>query len=123
MSATPQQYIAIQLSCLDQQTITIALRNNCVAVREPDLEATVGDDLLERQAGSFDVKVAFHNLYVRGDAAQELVCFFVGEVSETQDLSDLPRREELAKLQRALRTGLGEGPELTLAGISYTKSA
>ena len=94
-----------------------------MAVREPDLEATVGDDFLERQAGSFDVKVAFHNLYVWGDAAQELVCFFVGEVSEAQDLSDLPGREELAKLRGALRTGRGEGRELTLAGISCTESA
>lgn len=92
-------------------------------MREPDLKTAVGDDLLKRQAGGFDVKVAFHNLYIWGKAAEELVCFFVGEISEAQDLSDLPWSEELAELRGALTIGRGEGRELTLAGISYTESA
>lgn len=47
------------------------------------------DNLVNRQAGCFDVEVTLDDLDIRSDAAEELVGFFVGEVAETQDLADL----------------------------------
>jgi len=89
MRSAPQEHIAVQPSCLDQQAIAICLRHDSVAMGESYSEISMDDDLMNRQAGSLDVEVALDNLDIRSDAAEEFVGFFVGEVTETQDLADL----------------------------------
>lgn len=40
------------------------------------------DNLMNRQAGGLDIEVTFDDLNIGSDAAEELVGFFVGEVTE-----------------------------------------
>lgn len=67
-------------------------------MREANAQRAVRDDLGQREVGRLDVKVALDYLQVRRDAAEELVCFAVGNVAEAQDLPYLARREELLEL-------------------------
>jgi hypothetical protein len=71
-----------------------------VPVREADAQRAVRDDLGEREVGRFDVEVAFDDLQVRRDAAQEFVRFAVRDVAQAQDLADFAGREEFLELER-----------------------
>lgn len=62
----------------DQQRIGIPGRDDGVPVGEADAQAAVGDGFRERQVGRVDVVVAFDDLQVRGQGAQEVVGGFGG---------------------------------------------
>lgn len=71
-------------------------------VRKPDPQVPVRRHFRKRQVRSLDIEVAFHDLDVGRDAAQELVRFLVCKVAETEDLADFAGGEEFAELQRML---------------------
>lgn len=44
-------------------------------------QSTMGDDLGQRKVGGIDIEIALDDLQIRSDLTEELVCFFVREVS------------------------------------------
>jgi hypothetical protein len=70
-----------------------------VPVREADAQRAVRDDFREGEVRRFDVEVAFDDLQVWRDAAQEFVGFAVRDVAEAQDLADFAGREEFLELE------------------------
>jgi hypothetical protein len=71
-----------------------------VPVREADAQRAVRDDFGEGEVRRFDVEVAFDDLQVGRDAAEEFICFAVRDVAEAQDLADFAGREEFLELER-----------------------
>ena len=82
MRSSPQEHIAVQPPRLNQQAIAICLRHDCVTMGKSYSEAPMDDNLMNRQAGGLDIEVTFDDLNIGSDAAEELVGFFVGEVTE-----------------------------------------
>jgi hypothetical protein len=89
MRSAPQKHVTIQSPRLNQQAIAICLRNDRMPMRESYSETSMLDDLVNWQAGGFDVEVAFDDLDIWRNATQKLVGFFIGQVPKTQDLADL----------------------------------
>lgn len=78
-------------------------------------QTAVGNDFRQREIWGFDVKVALDDLDIGGNASEEFVRLLVGKVTETEDLTNLAGREELAELEEMLGFGrgkLGTGGEL-----------
>lgn len=71
-----------------------------MSVCKADAQAPVIHDLGEREVGGVDIIVALDHLQVRGDLAEELICFAIGQVSQAEDLADLSWGEEFAELAR-----------------------
>jgi hypothetical protein len=69
-------------------------------MREADAQRAVRDDFGECEVRRFDVEVAFDDLQVWRDAAEEFICFAVRDVAEAQDLADFAGREEFLELER-----------------------
>ena len=78
-----------------------------MAVGETDAQRAVRDDFGEGQVGRLDVVVTLDDLQVRGDLAEEVVGFFVGEVAEAEDLADFAGGEEFFELWRRRRRRMG----------------
>ena len=96
-----------------------------MAVREADAQRAVTDDFGERQLRRFDVEVAFDDLEVGGDGAQEVVGFFRRQVAEAEGLADFAGGEEFLELwfgyvgEWGVEREGGEG--CTFAGMSWAK--
>ena len=125
--AAPAQHVDVHLPRGDQQRVRVARRHDAVAVREPDAQTAVRDDFAEGgrdgEAGGAvlagaaagllllavgrggrgggaegDVEVAFDELKVWGDAAQEGVDGGGGQVAQAEDLADFAGGEEFLEL-------------------------
>jgi hypothetical protein len=57
-------------------------------------------DLREREVGGIDIIVALDHLQVRSDLAEEVICIAIGQVTQAEDLADLPGGQEFAELAR-----------------------
>lgn len=66
-------------------------------------------DFREGQAGRIDVEIPLDHLQVRGDLAEEFIGFAIGEVSQTENLANLARREELPELSAGISDLEGDG--------------
>lgn len=71
-----------------------------MAVREADAETAVGDDFGEGQlrTGGVDVEVAFYDVQVWRERAQEGVYAGGGEVAEAEDLTDFAGGQKFLEL-------------------------
>lgn len=98
MGAAPEQHVDVHLAGGDEQAVRVARGDDGVAMGEADAQRAVGDDLGEGEVGGLDVEVALDDLQVGGGAAQEVVRVLVGEITETEDLADFARGEELLEL-------------------------
>ena len=58
----------------------------------------MGNDFREGKVGGLGVEIALDDLKVRGDGAEVVVGFLVGQVAETEDLGDLVGGEEFLEL-------------------------
>lgn len=121
--AAPAQHVHVHLPRGDEKGIRVARGHDAVAVREADAQAAVGDDFAEGcrdgEAGGAvagllllavgrgggrgggaegDVEVAFDELQVGRDAAQEGVDGGRGQVAQAEDLADFAGGEELLEL-------------------------
>lgn len=81
MCATPQQHVDVHLPCHDQQAVGIAGRNDGVAMGEAYAQRAMRDDFGEGETGSFRVVIALDDLKVRGDGAEVVVRFAVGQIA------------------------------------------
>jgi hypothetical protein len=97
--AAPQQHVDVHLAGCNQQTVAVARRHNRMSMCKADAQRAVRHDLGQREVGRLDVEVAFYDLQVRRDGAQELVGVAVGDVSEAEDLADFAGREEFLELE------------------------
>lgn len=61
------------------------------------------DDVGYGEGGGLDIVASLDDLEIRTDAAQVLVGLAVGQVTETEGLGDLSRREELLELNQGQR--------------------
>lgn len=71
-----------------------------MSVCNADAQAAVIHDLGEREVGGVDIVVTLDHLQVWSDLAEELICFAIGQVSQTEDLADLSGCKEFAELAR-----------------------
>lgn len=74
-------------------------------MREPDPQGPMRHDFRGRKVRRVDVEVAFDDLQVRRDAAEEVVGGGVGEVAEAEDLADFAGGEEFFELCAGRRLG------------------
>lgn len=123
MRASPQQDINVHLAGSNQQSISIARRNNGMAMGESDTETPVSHDFGKREVGRVDIVVSLDKLQVRCDLAEELKGLAVGQVAQTQNLADLAGGEEFFELLQnmsGIRTGVRiyQSSILTRAGRS-----
>ena len=65
---------------------------------EANTEAAMINNLREREVGWVDVEIALDHLQVWGDLAKEVIGIAIGQVTQTQDLSNLSRSKEFPKL-------------------------
>ena len=70
-----------------------------MAVGEAYPQRAMRDDLGEGVVVGLDIEVALDYLQVRRYRAEEIPGLAIGEVAETQYLTDLPWREELLELR------------------------
>ena len=67
-------------------------------MREANAQGAVGDDFRESEVRGLGVEIALDDLEVRGDGAEVVVGFLVGQVAETEDLGDFVGGEEFLEL-------------------------
>lgn len=78
----PDKDIDIHLSRCHEECVRIGVRHECVSVHEPNTQRSVMDDFRQWHVRSV-VAVALHDMQVRCDAAQKVVCFAIRDVSRT----------------------------------------
>ena len=99
MGTAPNQNINIHLTSRDQQAIGIALRYYSVSMCKTYTQSTVLNNFGQSQICSVNIVVALDEVQIRCHLPKKIVRFFVGEVSQTDDLPNFPRREELFELE------------------------
>lgn len=98
MRATPEQNVDVHLPGCNQQRIRVAGRDDGMAVCEANAQATMVDNLGEREVRGVDIEITFDHLQVGGYLAEEVIGLAVGQVAQTKDLTDLSGCKELAEL-------------------------
>lgn len=81
MCTSPNEYIYIHLSGSNQQTVTISLWNDSVAMCETNPQASMGDDFRERKIWCFNIKFTLDYLEVGGNTTEKVIRLLVCEIA------------------------------------------
>lgn len=69
-----------------------------MAVSESNAQGTMSDNLGKCEVRCFDVEIPFDDLKIRCYLAKEIIGFFVCQIAQAKNLTDLARSKELLEL-------------------------
>ena len=81
----------------------------------------MSDNLGKGEVRGLHVKIPFHNLKIGAYLAEEIICLFVCQVAQAENLTNLAWRKELLELQYVSVKLKAQQlhPYRTFAGMSY----